>query len=138
MADAQPQVSFPGWTADHVQAFGPSVAASPWGPFEGLGDVLTGANLVEVHHGRQHALMAVRQVQLQHGRRLDVVGLVSIGDRLDSAAVLGQVLPMVARQAEADQIAMCTVHPHLIRRCLAHGWAETGRVMTYRMPHVQQ
>ena len=118
-------------------AFTPSVEASPWGPLEGHADILTGAHLVEFSKDRQHALAAVRTVPLLHGVRLDVVGLVSDGDRL-TLATLGDALEHVAHQLGAQQLAMCTKHQHLVRACIRHGWAATGTVLTKGLHHVKQ
>lgn len=125
------------WTADDVLAFGPSVNASPWGPLEGHVDVLTGAHLIEFTKGRQHALAAVRRLELVHGVRLDVVGLVSDGDRLGAGDFLG-ALDGIALQMGAHQLAMCTRHPHLIKSCTRYGWNATGTVVTKGLHHVQQ
>jgi len=134
---AQARVIVRAWGTSDVLAFTPSVEASPWGPLEGHADILTGAHLVEFTLNRQHAMAAVRQVPLLHGVRLDVVGLVSDGDRL-TMGTLGDALEQVAHQLGAQQLAMCTKHPHLVRACIRHGWAATGTVLTKGLHHVKQ
>jgi len=124
------------WTADHVRALLPSVDASPWGPLEGPGDALGGAFLFEFEQGRAHALVAVRPVSLALGVRLDVVGLVSDGERMRSGALDAAVCG-IAQQLGAQQVAMCTKHEHVARQCARHGWQQTGVVMTKGL-YVQQ
>ncbi|CAN7409404.1 hypothetical protein [Acidovorax sp. LjRoot194] len=110
--------------------------ASPWGPLEGPGDVLGGALLYELREGGAHALMAVRPVPLALGLRLDVVGLVSLGDRMRSGAI-DQAACGIAAQLGAGQVAMCTKQEHVARQCARHGWIQTGVVMTKGL-YVQQ
>jgi len=113
----------------------PSVEASPWG-LGGVYDVLGGSHLYELQQAGRHALVAVRPVSLEHGQRLDVVGLVSLGDRLASGPVL-EGLDTLAHLYQADALAMCTRHPHLVRACSRGGWALTGTVMN-KVSHVRQ
>jgi hypothetical protein len=124
------------WTRAHIEALQPSIDASPWGPLEGPGDVLGGAFLYEFDQGGAHALLAVRPVQLALGVRLDVVGLVSTGDRMQSGAIDAAACG-IAAQFGALQVAMCTKQQHVARQCVRHGWTETGVVMTKGL-YVQQ
>ena len=124
------------WAPEHVLALMPSVQASPWGPLEGPGDVLGGSFLFEFEQGGAHALLAVRPVQLQLGVRLDVVGLVSTGDRMQSGAIDAAACD-IARQLGAQQLAMCTQRNHVAQQCARHGWTESGVVMTKGL-YVQQ
>lgn len=124
------------WTADHVRALLPSVEASPWGPLEGPADVLQGAYLFEHRDGGAHALIAVKPVALALGQRLDVVGLVSLGDRLRGAS-LDASMVAIARALGVQQLAMCTNQKHVAHQCARHGWTETGVVMTKGL-YVQQ
>lgn len=123
------------WAPEHVEALLPSVAASPW-PMEGPGDVLTGAMLYEFTHGASHALLAVRPVALAGGRRLDVVGLVSDGDRLNGAAIDGAAVA-IARELDCQALAMCTQRAHVVRTCTRMGWQITGMVMAKGINGVQ-
>lgn len=116
------------WTPADVQAFRPSVDASPWG-LEGLRDVLQGAYLFEFEQGGSRALLALSPVMREHGLRLDVVGLVSTGDRMRSGELDAAVCD-VARQWGARMVAMCTPHEHVAKQCERHGWKKTGVVMT--------
>lgn len=129
MVLAQKVAPVPNWTHDHVAALLPSVEASPWGPLEGPADVLGGSFLWEFQQGGAHALMAVRPVRLQLGNRLDVVGLVSLGDRMPSGAIDAMAC-QAAQQLGAQQLAMCTKHEHVARQSARHGWVQTGVVMT--------
>jgi hypothetical protein len=118
------------WDADHIQAFVPSVLASPWGPLSGVGNVLHGACLFEFTKGDQAALVAVKPVQLEHGLRLDVVGLVGTGRaRLESAALCRE-LDKLALAMNAQQLAMTTQVPHVARGATRNGWTITGAVLT--------
>ncbi len=126
----------PEWTAAHVAALQPSVDASPWGPLESPGDVLGGSYLFDFRQGGAHALMAVRPVRLALGTRLDVVGLVSLGERMRSGE-LDAALCGIAAQLGAAQVAMCTRQDHVARQCARHGWTETGVIMTKGL-YVQQ
>lgn len=111
--------------------------ANPFGPLEGPLDVLGNSYLYELTEGRSRALVAVRTVDLQGGRRLDVVGLVSTGDRL-SAATVARALDDMAAMNHADQLAMCTQRGHLVKSASRHGWAVSGLVMTKGIERVQQ
>lgn len=121
---------------DHVNALQPSVDANPWGPLASAGDVLGGAYLFEIEHDGSDALIALRPNAFAHGLRLDVVGLVSTGNRLQ-AAPLDAALLGIARQFGAHQLAMCTMRPHVERQCLRAGWKKTGVVMTKKI-YVEQ
>ena len=124
------------WDLQRVRAMVPSVDASPWGPLESAGDVLAGSFLYEFGQGGARALVAVRPVSLAHGRRLDVVGLVSLGDRMRSGELSAAVCE-IGRGFGAVQVAMCTKHEHVARQCARHGWEQTGVVMT-RAINVEQ
>ncbi len=110
--------------------------ASPWGPLESPGDVLGGSYLFDFRQDGAHALLAVRPVRLALGTRLDVVGLVSLGDRMRSGA-LDAALCDVAARLGAAQVAMCTKQEHVAQQCARHGWIKTGVVMTKGL-YVQQ
>jgi len=124
------------WTLDDLHALQPSVDASPWGPLASAADVLAGSFLFEFEQGGAHALIALRPNQFAHGVRLDVVGLVSTGDRLPVGA-LDVALLGIAGQFGADQLAMCTARPHVERQALRSGWQKTGVVMTRKL-YVEQ
>lgn len=125
------------WDLERINALQPSVDANPWGPLEDARDVFYGASLYEfASKPGESALVAVRPVSLAHGRRLDVVGLVSLADRLNMAALVAS-LEHLAHQHDAQQLAMCTKRAHLVRRALSLGWELTGQVMTKDL-HVKQ
>ena len=125
------------WDEGAVLEMLPSVLASPWGPMEGALDVFGGALLYELTEGKRRALIAARPVNLEHGRRLDIVGLVSTGDRLQAAAFSNAVDDMAAQLA-CDQLAMCTQRAHLVKQASKHGWAISGLVVTKGFHRVQQ
>lgn len=106
----------------------PVLAVSPWGMLAAPDEAFGGASAFEFESGRQRALIAVRPVDYRQGRRLDVVGLRSEGDRL-SAADLDRALMKIAAGFDADVLAMTTQVPHVIRACLRHQWMGTGIVM---------
>lgn len=124
------------WTEADVLAFLPSVEASPFGPLEGVSDVLDGSALFEFNQEQRKALAAVRPVQLQYGKRLDVVGLVSLGDRLHRADLLA--VDDAAAMLACDMATICTRHPHLTKALEKAGWQITGFVMAKRYQRVQQ
>lgn len=125
------------WDASHVLELMPSVHANPFGPLEGPLDVLGNAYLYELTQGRCRALLAVRPVQCQDGKRLDVVGLVSTGDRL-AGSTLTHALDDLAANHQADQLAMCTQRAHLVKVASRHDWAISGLVMTKGFHRVKQ
>lgn len=127
MADL-PQINPLAWQESHIEALQPSVDASPWGPLEGPLDVLGNSFLYEVQQGRARALVAVRPVDLAMGRRLDVVGLVSTGDRMSAATVAGALDDMAAMH-QATQLAMCTQRAHIIKGASRNGWSISGLVL---------
>lgn len=131
------QVTRLGWDASHVLELMPSVNANPFGPLEGPFDALGNSCLYEITQGRGRALVAVRPVDLAHGRRLDVVGLVSTGDRL-SAATVAHALDDMAAMHDAGQLAMCTHRAHLVKGASRTGWAISGFVMTKGFHLVKQ
>lgn len=133
MADAK--VVQLAWDHDRIAAMLPSVQASPW-PLDGAADALGGALLFDFTQGGAHALLAVRPVRLAHGTRLDVVGLVSDGDRLSAAAIDGAVVG-IAKEYGAQALAMCTVRGHVVKACARQGWNITGMVMAKGVGNVQ-
>jgi hypothetical protein len=72
------------WTLELLDDFAPSVAANPWG-FGTVREVLTGCEAWAYEQDGQRALLAVRPVTREAGTRLDVIALVSTGDRLTGA-----------------------------------------------------
>lgn len=124
------------WDAERIAALQPSVDAGPWGPFEDARDQFYGASLYEYVRGRELALLAVRPERLAHGTRLDVVGLVSLADRLNSAAVVASLEGLAAEHG-AQQLAMCTRRAHLVKSCTRLGWNVTGQVLTKGLFHVR-
>lgn len=125
---AGPSLIARAWTPEDVQAFAPSIAASPFGPLEGPADVLLGSMLHAWTHDGRRALIASRLEQLQHGRRLTVTGLVSEADRLDSAALCAAV-DSLAAAVQADQLCMATMRPHIERAAIRNGWERSGAVL---------
>lgn len=107
----------------------PSVEASPWGGLANPHEALRGAHLFTFADGGQRALVALRPVVFGRGTRLDVVGLVSQGDRLHGAA-FDQALMATARCFGASVLAMTTAREHIERQCIRQGWERTGSVMT--------
>jgi len=125
-----------GWTEDAVEAFGPSVAANPYGPLESAAEVLGGSYLFSFEHRMQRALLAVRAVQLSGGLRLDVVGMHGEGQRFQAAA-LDEGLEALARRNGAAALSMTTMHTGLAAAARRQGWMQTGVVMTKMMGPVQ-
>lgn len=117
------------WTVENCRAFAPALDRNPYGALESPGEVLTGSYLYQFDHRAQSALLAVRPLQLSHGVRLEVVGMVSEGQRFQAAA-LDRVMTEIAFAHGADQLAMMTKHAGLVRACVRHGWADSGRILT--------
>jgi len=116
------------WDGEALQAMLPSVEASPWGGLESPREVLGGSWLFEFREGRQQVLVAARPVRCEHGMRLDVVGMRSLGERFH-AATLDAAFMGVARAVGADLIAMNTKHEHIVRACERQGWTCSGHVV---------
>ena len=116
------------WSPALVEAFRPAVDVSPWGPLAGPMNVLPGSHLFEYRHGAQHALIAAKPLALDNGQRVDVVGVVSLGDRMHCARLIDE-FRAVARDAGADLVTMATRHEHLQRAADRAGWTRGGVVM---------
>lgn len=113
----------------------PSVAASPWGGLASPLEALRGSFVFAYEDGGQRAFFAVRPIDFAAGQRLDVVGLVSTGDRLQGAA-FDAALIATARCFGAKVLAMTTARPHIERQCMRNGWTRSGVVMTKELEHV--
>lgn len=114
----------------------PTVQASPFGPYEGPWDVLGNSCLYELTEANSRAMIAVKPVDMAHGRRLEVVGLQSLGDRL-KAATVAKALDELAARHNANQLTMCTARAHIVKGASLHGWEISGFVMTKGAHRVQ-
>jgi len=123
------------WGPELVDELQPSISMNPWRYGTAL-EVLNGCHAFELENGSQRVLVAVRPVQRQGGVRLDVVGLVSTGDRFESAKVFDG-LDHIANLFSADQIAMATAVPHIARQCQRAGWLDAGVLMTKQIGPLQ-
>lgn len=119
------------WDRALLETFAPSVLANPWGWGTAL-EVLSGSHAFEYRQAKQHAFVAVRPVVREHGTRLDITGLVSIGDRL-SAADLTAALTDVAHSFNAQALAFSTLRPHVAAGAKRIGWATAGELLTKRL-----
>lgn len=115
------------WTLDLIHDFAPSVAANPWGFGTEL-EVLKGCEAWAYAQDGQRALIAVRPVTRSAGTRLDVIALVSTGDRLDGAT-FDAAVNQLGHHYQARQLAMSTLRPHVAAVCRRTGWEETGILM---------
>ena len=115
------------WCQALVDGFQPSIDANPWGFGTAL-EVLNGCHAFEYEHYGQRAIVAVKPVARQDGTRLDIVGLVSTGDRLD-ARTFNEGLLDIAARFDATQFAMTTLRPHLAKQCARTGWIQSGVLM---------
>jgi hypothetical protein len=112
-----------------MEAMRPSVDASPWAGVEGVQDNLGGSQLWEYSHDGRRVLLAVRALQLEAGRVLEVTGMRSLGDRVQAAPLLA-VLDYMGRDLyAADLLSMQTRRPHLVAGCVRNGWSEAARVV---------
>ncbi len=123
------------WDEHLLQAFGPSVEANPWGWGTAM-EVLHGCHCFEYVQGGQRALLAVRPVVRDAGTRLDVAGLVSLGDRIQ-AKPMGQALGQLAQHFEARALAMTTLRPHVAAVARRIGFEQTGVLMIKRLDALQ-
>ena len=123
------------WTPEHVAAFAPSVEASPMAPLVTPERVLSDSTLLEYRRGDQRALLAVKGVALPLGNRLDIVGLVSDGARIESAPAL-EALRRFSLLHGINYITMMTRRDHVARACTRAGWRTTGVVMVGQVNHV--
>ncbi|WP_425196128.1 hypothetical protein [Polaromonas sp.] len=106
----------------------PAVDVNPWGPLAAPDEAFRGAHLFEYESGGQHALIAVRPVVYRHGRRLDVVGFRSLGDRVQGAAIDRALMDLGAK-FDADLLALCTQVPHVAKTLIKNNWMVTGAVL---------
>ncbi|HEX7742851.1 MAG TPA: hypothetical protein VF442_10545 [Sphingobium sp.] len=118
------------WDDQARELMQPSADASPWAMVEGFENAMHGAHLWQIDQGGACVLLALRGVQLAHGRLLDVVGMRSVGDRFQ-AAQLGPVVEGIARTfyEGVDLLSMCTRHAHLVRACERQGWAAVAQIV---------
>jgi hypothetical protein len=107
----------------------PSAEASPWSLVEGFADCLRGAHLFQIEAAGVRALIAVRGVQMEAGRLLDVVGMRSLGDRAPAPLVLPVIEHLARETYQADLLSMCTRHPHLVRACERQGWSNVAAIV---------
>jgi hypothetical protein len=130
MAAAAAQVKQLAWDEQARELMAPSAAASPWAMVEGFSNALHDAHLWQIDQGGARVLLAVRGVQMEHGRLLDVVGMRSLGERF-RAADLGPVVESIARSCYegVDLLTMCTRHPHLVRACERQGWTAVAQIV---------
>lgn len=119
------------WDDSLVQAFEPSVLANPWG-FGTAMEVLSGCHAFEYEQGQQRALFAVRPIAREHGNRIDVTALVSIGDRL-SAENFDAAMIAIAHKFNARALGFATMYPHIVQAAKRTGWTESGALMTKRL-----
>ena len=125
------EVTHLNWDADLVESFAPSVAANPWG-FGTAEEVLRGSHAFEYQQAGQRVLIAVRPVVRSEGTRLDVTGLVSLGDRIQAATIDGVMLQIAGRFG-AKALAMSTMRNHVENTARRIGWNRAGVLMTKRL-----
>lgn len=123
------------WTREHIEAFAPSVDASPFAPVTDLASALDGSNLLEWRQDGERALIAVKRTAWPLGNRLDVVGLVSDGERIQSGRAI-EALRQFAHAHQVNYITMMTRRDHVARACARAGWIESGVAMVQRVNHV--
>lgn len=117
------------WDADALDALRPSVARSPFGPLAAAEEMLVGALLFEYVDGGSRALVAVRPVSFAAGRRLDVVGLASTGDRLNAARFAHALDGLALVEFDTRLLCMTTQVQHVAKACMRQGWTVSGAVL---------
>lgn len=118
------------WTPELIERFEPSAARNPWGVLESAREIVSGSYCVQIDHGEQQALMAMRQTTMDDGAsRVEIAGFVSVGPFFH-AAVMDRAAVLVAHQLGADVLGLSTQVPALARACQRHGWQTTGAILT--------
>jgi hypothetical protein len=116
------------WDNDVLQALAPSVARSPFGTLASAEEMLQGAHLYRYDDGAQAAFVAVRPVRFAAGQRLDIVGLRSLGDRLNTRKFIA-ALDDLGTQFDAHHLAFCTQVGYVAKSCLKNGYHVSGVVL---------
>lgn len=109
-----------------------SAGRSPFGDLASIEEMMHGAEIYDYGHGSARAFVALRRLDFQAGRRLDVVGLRSLAGRLDALHLHAQI-EALARQQGASLLACCTVIPHIAKQCIRAGYRVTGAVLTKQL-----
>jgi hypothetical protein len=115
------------WTPELITEFQPSIEVNPWG-FGLAHEVLNGSEAWTFTAEKQRAIIAVKPVRRMQGARLDVVALVSTGDRLQ-ADLFGQAIDQLAANYNAAAIAMTTQIHHVRHVAQRTGWVDAGFLM---------
>lgn len=105
------------------------LASSPFGPLACIEQMMHGADLFIYERAKQRAFVAVRPVALFGGQRLDIVGLSSVGDRLQGRA-FHAAIDRLAIDHRASLLACCTSVTHVAQSCTKNGFSITGAVLT--------
>ena len=117
------------WDAAAIEAMRPVLDVTPLAGFDTIETALGGAHLFEYSQGRQRALIALRGVQYQAGRVLEVRGLVSLGDRLQALPFYDALQGLSREIYRADLLTMTTRRPHVVSACERAGWTPVATVM---------
>jgi len=121
------QVTPIAWDRQDIAVFDPCCLVNPFG-YGTAPEILAGAYGFEYLQANSRALIAVKPVQRAGGVRLDVVGLVSTGDRL-TAAGIDAAMTNIAARFGANLLTMATMRDHVARVARRAGWIETGVTM---------
>lgn len=125
------------WDTDALDALGSSVARSPFGPLASAAEMLHGAMLFEYVDAGSRALVAVRPQVFAAGKRLDVVGLASTGDRLNAARFAAALDGLALTHFDTRLLCMTTQVPHVAKACIRQGWGVTGAVLLKTLEPLQ-
>lgn len=117
------------WDDQTRELMQPSADASPFALLESFEDALGNAHLFQIEQDAARVLLAVRGVQLQHGRLLEVVGMRSLGQRVRAADLVPCVEAIARDVYQADLLTMCTRRPHLVRGCERMGWTAAATIV---------
>lgn len=116
------------WDADALELFGPALDASPFGPLATPAEALGGSFLFEYADKGRHALVALRRSVYAAGSRLEVVGLASVGDRLQALPFYNAVEAI--GRANGDRfVVCCTQRPHVVKSCVRAGFGISGAIL---------
>ena len=116
------------WTPDALaKLYDPSL--SPFGPLATAGEIFKNCHLYVFENHNQKSYVAVRPVAMHNGKRLDIVGVRSIGKKMCGAA-FADAANQIAKIHGASVIGLMTKISKVADKCIENGFQITGAVLT--------
>lgn len=115
------------WTSETLAAL--AVAPNPFGKLASIEEIMQGAHLYSYERGAVRVLVAVRPVTFSGGTRLDLMGLRSLGNRLNRVDFFA-ALDRLGEAYGAQIMGCCTQVPHVADYCTKSGYSVTGAILT--------